>query len=180
MTVAHGLGEKRIKNSAVTIGKFDGVHRGHGLLLDMLSKEQKLRRIVFTFEPFEGSPISSDNRLCNDEEKVSLLSAYSPDLILFYPFGRKQASMSPKRFVKTILLKKLGMKKLFVGPDFTFGKNGRGNVSLLRKMAEKYDFELIVPDKVEFEGEAISSTRIKKALEEGQREEAENMLGHRL
>lgn len=172
--------KNRIKGSAVTIGKFDGVHRGHGLLLEMLSKEDKLTRVVFTFKPLEGSPLKADNRLCDDEQKIRLLEAYSPDVTVVYPFGRKQAGMAPKRFVKSILIRKLGMKKLFVGPDFRFGKNGRGNVEMLRKMADKYNFELVVPSKVEFEGEPISSTRIKAAVSEGNLEKAEIMLGHKL
>ena len=180
MKTIYALGKNRIKCSAVTVGKFDGVHCGHRFLLELLSKEEKLTKIVFTFKPLDGSPIKNDRKLCNDAEKIELLSAFSPDITIIYPFGRKQSQMSPKRFVKEILIRKLGMKKLFVGPDFCFGKHGRGDVAMLERMAEKYGFDLIVPDKIEFEGEAISSTRIRKEIEAGNLENAEKMLGHSL
>jgi len=167
----------KIKNSVVTIGKFDGVHRGHRLLISKVQDEKDMNRVVFTFEPTEDSPLKATGNLYDQAGKVKLLSEYDLDYVILYPFGKHEASMTPKRFVKYILHKKLGMKKLIVGSDFRFGKKGKGDVRLLKRLAEHYKFELVVVDKLQYEGQDISSTRIRNDIKSGNIAEAEEMLG---
>ncbi len=177
MEIIRDLKKIKIKDSVITIGKFDGVHRGHKLLLSMISEEKDLKHVVFTFEPTSDAPMPSSGNLYDIDGKIKLLSEFNPDYIVLYPFGKKEAAMSAKRFVKKLLVKKLGMKKVIVGPDFRFGKKGKGNPELLRKLSKRYGFEVVTPEKVKFEGEDISSTRIRNELKAGNKSAVTDMLG---
>ena len=177
MIIVRNLKKLKLKESAVTIGKFDGVHRGHDCLLSML-KEDPLPKVVFTFDAKKGSPLDTGCSICSNERKVELLSKYEPDYIVFYRFGRFEASMSPKRFVKSVLVRRLGMKRIFVGTDFRFGRNGAGDIELLKKLGDKYGFEVSVHEKIRYDGDDISSTRIRNEIKEGHLDKAYAMLGH--
>ena len=176
MIVLRDIKKTRLTGSAVTIGKFDGVHKGHDLLLTLL-KGDSLKKVIFTFNAAKGTPLETDSAIDDEERKIRLLSSYDPDYIIVYPFGKHEANMSPKRFVRAVLCRKLGMKRIYTGPDFRFGKKGRGDINMLRNLGKKYGFEVVVKDKVRYEGEDISSTRIRKELKEGHIKEAREMLG---
>ncbi len=176
MIVLRDIKNTRISGSAVTIGKFDGVHKGHDLLLTLL-KGDRLKKVIFTFDAAKGTPLEADSAIDDEARKLKLLSAYDPDYIVVYRFGKHEANMSPKRFVRAVLCRKLGMKRIYTGPDFRFGKKGRGDIEMLKNLGKKYGFEVVVKDKVRYAGEDISSTRIREELKEGHIKEACEMLG---
>ncbi len=177
MKVYRDIKNLRLKGTAVSIGKFDGVHKGHDLLLSKL-KQDPLKKLIFTFDAAAGTPLDNRDSIVNEEEKLALLSEYDPDYVVIYKFGKREANMSPKRFVKSILIRKLGMKRIYAGTDFRFGKKGRGDVKMLLSLSKKYGFEAIITEKLKYGGFDISSTRIRTEIKAGHLDEAKEMLGH--
>ena len=177
MNIISNIKKLKLKESAVTIGKFDGVHRGHDSLLSML-KNDPLTKVVFTFDAKKGTPLEAEGSICSNSRKIELLAKYEPDYIIFFRFGRLEAAMSPRRFVKSLLVKRLGMKRIYVGPDFRFGRKGKGDIALLKELGTRYGFEVVVHEKVTYDGKDISSTRIRNEIKEGHYDKAYAMLGH--
>lgn len=161
--------------SAVTLGKFDGLHRGHQKLIRevvRLQKEQNLYGIVFTIAP--------ENRktLLTSEEKRELLEKHGINCMIHCPFIPEILTMQPETFVSEILVKQLKAKYIVVGTDFRFGYGRTGDVCLLDELQEKYDYTLVVLEKETYKDRVISSTYIKEVLEAGDVSLAENLLGY--
>ena len=153
------------QNSAVAIGKFDGVHIGHRKLLEEIleRKKQGLLACVFTFDPPPEVlfGISDGKVLSSLEEKRSLFDKMGVDVLVEFPMNRENAGMAPEAFVTEVLLGRLNMQFIAAGADLSFGKYGAGNVALLEKMAAQHKFEMKVIDKVFLNGVEVSSSYIR-------------------
>lgn len=171
----------KLYNSAVSLGKFDGVHLGHRLLLNYILslKEDGLHPTVFTFA-MHPSNLLSDRELdiiYTEEEKKSILKEIGMETLISYPFTKQTAEMEPEEFVEKVLVKKLDAKVIAIGSDFRFGYKRSGNAELLKKLSLNYNFEVEIFDKIRVDNEMISSTRIRTELAKGNIELVNRMLG---
>ena len=155
------------KDTAAAIGKFDGVHLGHRRLLEEILNKKKngLAACVFTFDPTPAVlfGLSDGKELTTREEKRRLFERLGIDILIEFPLTKETAATEPERFVTEILAKQMNTRFVAAGEDLSFGKNGAGNAELL--------------EKIEVDGIEVSSTYIRKLVEEGRMEEAEKMLG---
>ncbi len=155
--------------TAIALGKFDGIHLGHQLLLDGLLKEKKKGRkvLIFTFgaSPNEVLVGGTKKNIYTPEEKAYYFSRLGIDILLEYPFTKEFAACAPEDFVSQCLVKQLGVRSVYVGSDFHFGKGRRGNVALLKSLGEQYHFEVNILAKKTIHGKVISSTVIRDMLE---------------
>ncbi|MDF2590210.1 MAG: hypothetical protein K0S41_4052 [Anaerocolumna sp.] len=176
-----GKTDFQLHNSAVSLGKFDGIHRGHQLLLNKLleQKEFGLSAVMFTFM-FHPNNLFSDKEIeliYTEEEKKYMLEQSGLDVLISYPFTEETASMEPETFISEVLIKKIGAKKIVVGSDFCFGHKRKGNVDFLKEKAEQYGYELIVFDKIMADDHVISSSYIRTEIAEGHMENTKELLG---
>jgi len=173
------------KPTIVTIGTFDGVHLGHQKILNRLAEikaETGFQTLVLTFDPHPRKvlfPEQKDLRLLTlVEEKMALLKQYGVDISVVYPFSRNFSEMDSDRYIHEILCYQLRTKKLVIGYDHRFGKGRSGGIQVLRSAAARGGFEVEEISAQDIENIAISSTKIRKALEEGQLDYAAEFLGH--
>ena len=174
------------KRSVVTIGAYDGVHRGHQAVIGQVRKEaQQLgcQSVVVTFDKHPASvvrPESAPKLLTDLDQKLELLQQTGIDATLIVEFNRERSTEDPALFVKRVLVDTLRAQVVVVGEDFHFGFNRGGNVAMLRELGKQFDFQvepvklIARPDGVE---EPVSSTSIRRALAGGQVETATNLLG---
>lgn len=167
--------------TALTIGKFDGLHRGHEELLAHLLKTGKkdLKTVVFTFDIPPKKLTSGDGQklLSTNNEKKTLFQERGIDYLVLCPFTPEIMCMEPEDFVDWIVTN-LHVQRIVVGEDCGFGHNRRGNHRLLAKLADRYGYELEVVRKLQFEGRDISSTYIREEIIKGNMETANHLLGH--
>ena len=172
--------------AVITIGNFDGVHIGHqALFSEVIQKADAIggSSLAMTFEPHPARFLKKENfppLITLYEQKVELISRTGLDALVVIPFDEVFASLAPRAFVEDILIKRLGVKVLIVGPDYCFGKGREGNVEYLQQIADPLDFELMVVPWVGHagpNGERISSTRIRDLVQDGMIEEAKRLLG---
>lgn len=163
--------ELQLYQTAVALGKFDGFHRGHQLLLEQVRKwqEQGLTGVIFTFAP-AGETIGSTKHIDSHMEKIHKAEAAGIDILLEYPFTKTFAGLEPEAFVAEILVKQLDVKAVAVGRDFRFGNNRKGDVSTLEQLGNRYGFHVMTFDKRMVQQEEISSSSIRMAIEAGQME----------
>jgi riboflavin kinase/FMN adenylyltransferase len=177
-----GKTEFRYHNSCVTLGKFDGLHRGHQLLLSYLYQYEKqgYTSVMFTFDYHPGNLFSEReiDLIYTEEEKKALLTEQGPQVLISYPFTKESASIEPEEFITQVLIQQLDAKIIVVGKDYHFGRKRRGDVAMLREFSKKHGYELIVCEKLKYDGQVISSTRIRKELSLGHIELVNDMLGH--
>jgi len=178
--------EKPYKNAVITIGNFDGVHIGHQLLFhEVMEKADALdgTSIVMTFEPHPLRVLKPNGHpplITLYEQKIELIERSGVDVVICAPFTWKFADIPAKEFVEDILIKRIGMKAIVVGKDYTFGKNREGNLDLLKTFANDFDFEVIVADWIEAsngQSGRISSTQTRDLVRDGRFVEAKKMLG---
>jgi len=173
--------------TALTFGKFDGVHLGHQKIFSSvfgIAKEEGLKPAVLSFTMEKDSFFLQGRKdmLSTEDEHFTRLKNAGFHEVYLYPLTVEAARMSPEDFVKIILIESLKVKHLVVGTDCSFGYKGAGNVELLESLQQKYGFKLTVVDKVltlnpAGEEVEVSSSYIRKALEEGRVEEAAALLG---
>ncbi len=177
-----GKTEFQYHNSCITLGKFDGLHRGHQLLFSYLYKYEKqgYTSVMFTFDYHPGNLFSDReiDLIYTEEEKKALLTEQGPQVLISYPFTKESASMEPEEFIRKVLIEQLDAKIIVVGDDYHFGRKRRGDIAMLREFSKDYGYELIVCEKLKFEGQEISSTRIRRELSLGHMEQVNDMLGH--
>lgn len=172
------------KKTVVTIGTFDGVHMGHRKILDKVIAEAELRNeesVVLTFYPHPRFILNenSDLKLLNTiEEKTELLSKTGLDALIIHPFSKEFANLSAEEFVKTILVDQLHVSKIIIGYDHKFGKNRTADIHDLIQFGAKYNFEVEQITAQELDEIAVSSTKIRTALGEGNITLANNYLGY--
>ena len=171
--------------SAVTIGKFDGVHTGHRAVIDTLharARERGLAAVVVTFDRNPLSVIAPEKcppALVGNEQKLELLAGTGVDATLLLAFDERFRSLTAEEFVQQVLVDALEARVVLVGSDFRFGAHGAGDVALLRTLGEAHGFEVELIDDVRPEhGRRVSSTWIRELLADGDVEHATWLLGH--
>ncbi len=170
-------------NSFVTIGTFDGLHAGHKRIIEKLKEKAALtggRSVVITFDPhprtlFQGAdPVKL---LTSLDEKIELFGKTGIDVLWIIKFTREFASLTSEEFVKTHLVEKLGVKEIIIGHDHRFGKGRDGDEAKLKEIGAKYGFSVTPVEAVEVNGQTASSSKIRKALTEGELKLANAFLG---
>ena len=168
---------------ALTIGNFDGVHRGHQALLKKLvatAKAQNLQSCVMTFEPHPieyFAPEKAPYRILSLRDKLEALAKVGIDQVLVVHFNQHFANLSPEEFVKTILVQGLQVKSILIGDDFHYGAKRAGNFSTLQEAGKVEGFSVERMDTLMESNERISSSAIRTALEQGHLEKARQLLG---
>ncbi len=179
----HNL-RKEHRGCVATIGSFDGVHRGHRAILEQLQGQARLLglpSVVMVFEPQPYEFFAGDKapaRLMRLRDKIRTLAMYGVDRVFCLQFNHRLSQLSAAGFIEQILVQGLGIKSLVVGDDFRFGCDRAGDFALLKTAGERYGFSVFDTCTVQDEGERISSTRIRRALEAERFDEAERLLGH--
>ena len=166
--------------TAIAIGKFDGIHRGHKEIFSNLfqAKKEGLKTAVFTFDPSPESFFGKKQipELTTREEKRKLFENMQIDYLVEYPFNQVIADMEPEAYIKEVLIDKMHVKCIVAGTDVSFGKKGAGNYELLQALAEKYDYRVILIDKVQYQDKEISSTLVREQIKAGNMEIAAQLL----
>jgi riboflavin kinase/FMN adenylyltransferase len=171
------------RGCVATIGNFDGVHLGHQAVIGQLAEkadDMNLPAVVISFEPQPleyFAPGKAPSRLTRFREKLQALKRYAVDRVLCLPFNSKLANLAYKDFIQQILVDGLGVKYLVVGDDFRFGKNREGHFEHLVEAGKEHDFQVVNMHTFAIDNERVSSTRIRHALEQGDMEKAEQLLG---
>jgi len=183
MVVTHGFIAPAGQRHAVTVGNFDGVHRGHQAMLARVVAKARLLGVpvcVLTFEPHPReffSPASAPTRLTRLRDKLELFAEAGIDRTHVARFDAKLARLSAERFIEAVLVRGLETAWLLVGRDFRFGAKRAGDFALLEKAARRHGFELETMPDVTHEGERVSSSAVRAALEAGDLRRAEEFLG---
>ncbi|MFZ4063197.1 MAG: bifunctional riboflavin kinase/FAD synthetase [Polynucleobacter sp.] len=168
---------------ALSIGNFDGVHRGHRALLKQLREgalEKGLVSCVMTFEPHPKeffSPEQAPPRILNLRDKLAAFAQMGIDRVVVEHFNSAFARLTPEQFVLEILVKQLNTKWILIGDDFCYGAKRAGNFASLKVAGEKYGFEVSSIHTVLEDGERISSSALREALAAGDMEQASKLLG---
>lgn len=169
------------EETAVAIGKFDGIHVGHRRLLqEILDQKKKGRRAcVFTFDPapsvFFGK--GDEKSLTTRDEKRKLFELLGIDILIEFPMNNETASILPQVFISDILCDKMNAVFIAAGEDLSYGMGGAGNASLLQEMAGEYGLEIQIIPKIVIAGKKVSSTLVREAVEQGDMIYAESLLG---
>ena len=173
-----------LKKTIITIGTFDGVHVGHKSILDKMKNatlENLYESVVLTFFPHPRMVLQQDSsiKLLNTiDEKATLLEKFGIDNLIIHPFDEAFSNLSAEEFIKEILVNKLNIHKIIIGHDHRFGKNRTANIDDLILFGKKYGFEVEQIGAKEIDEIAISSTKIRKALLEGNIKLANQYLGY--
>ena len=170
------------KKSIILIGNFDGLHLGHQKLFQLAKKYKNKNRNkigVVTFDPIPKMFFNKklkNYRISNINQKTEILRKFNVDFIINKKFDRKFSKIKSYNFVKNILFKKLQAKYIFVSNNFRFGNKREGDVKLLKSMSGKYNFKIINPKPLKKKNKIVSSTIIRKLLEAGKLNLANNYL----
>jgi riboflavin kinase / FMN adenylyltransferase len=173
----------RHRGCVATIGAFDGVHRGHQSVLSHLlkkSEELKLPSQVIVFEPLPReyfSPQEAPARLMSFREKFQAIKKLGVDRILRIRFAEQVQSMTAQEFIQKVFVRGLEARYIVLGDDFRFGNDRRGDLKLMQKQGKRYGFETVAIGTHLFDGERVSSTRIRQALQTANFTRAEALLG---
>lgn len=171
----------KLKNTIVTVGKFDGIHKGHEKLLEVIAKNANGRqKVVLTFETSPAAFLKDDanKTIVTEEEKRILCEQQGIDVYMKMPMKKEFLSLSPEEFLSDILKDKIGATTIVCGPDFRFGAAAKGNIEFLKKKQKEYGFNLIVVKKEQYNNKDISSTAIREKIMEGKMLEVNEMLDH--
>nr|WP_287412701.1 bifunctional riboflavin kinase/FAD synthetase [Pseudodesulfovibrio sp.] len=172
-----------VGESCVTIGNFDGVHKGHQKLIELAclrAKSQGLVSVVVTFDPHPLRVLRDDKTppfITLTEQKLDLISQHGPQVCLLLEFSMEMAKLSPEEFVKKYLVNGLGMKEMIIGYDYHLGKARAGNFEILTKLGEKHGFSVDRLDPVSIDNAVVSSTRIRDLVQAGTVWPARPLLG---
>lgn len=170
--------------SIVTIGTFDGVHLGHQQILKQLidtSRKSKLKSVLLTFFPHPRMVLQPDisMRLIQTiQEREKALQKTGLDYLVIHPFSTEFSRLSADDYVKQILVEQLNLRKVVVGYDHRFGRNRTASLEDMYHYADIHEFEVIEINAEKIESTAVSSTKIRKAIDEGNIELANTYLGH--
>ncbi|MEP0213296.1 MAG: bifunctional riboflavin kinase/FAD synthetase [Cellulophaga sp.] len=170
--------------TVITIGTFDGVHIGHKKILERLINSAKLLEIestVLTFFPHPRMVLQQDSniKLLNTiEEKEMILSNLGLDFLIIHPFSKEFSRLSAIEFVRDLLVNKLNTKKIIIGYDHRFGRNRNADINDLRNYGTTFDFNVEEITAQEIDDVSVSSTKIRKALAEGDVSKANSYLGY--
>lgn len=187
MLLIQGLHNLRAahRGCVATIGNFDGVHLGHQAVLNALTERARaagLPSLVITFEPQPMEffrPEQAPARLTRLREKLEAIRGCGVDRVLLIRFNAGFAEVEAHDFVREVLVGDLGIRHLYVGDDFRFGKGRAGDFALLRTMGDEHGFGVESLETVSEDGCRVSSTRIREALQQGELAHAARCLGRR-
>lgn len=185
MRIYKGIDELgAFKNSVVTIGTFDGAHKGHQKILSRLNdraKETQGESILFTFYPHPRMIVFPENHnlklLQTIDEKIESLASFGLDNLIIYPFTKEFSRLTAFEFVRDILVEKLKVKTLVIGYDHQFGRNREGDLAFLKETAKIFDFDVEEISAEEVQEVNVSSTKIRQSLNNGNIERANEFLG---
>ena len=185
MNIALGINNipESLPYPAVTIGNFDGVHKGHQVLLKKtcdIAEKNNGSAIAFTFEPHPLKIISPENcppLLTSYTQKMKWIESYGIDLAICADFNSDFANQSPRSFAENILCKKIGAREVVVGFDYAFGKGREGTISHLKEMGKEFNFIVHVIEPVKSNGHMVSSSSLREMIGSGRVETAKELLG---
>lgn len=172
------------KKTIVTLGTFDGVHLGHTVILDRIcniAKQENLESVVLTFFPHPRLIVSNDSeiKLLNTmAEKAKLLEQKGIQNFIIHPFDKLFSELSPREFVKQILIKQLNIQKIIIGYDHKFGKNRAADFNDLIAFGNEFGFDVEEIPAKQVDEVSVSSTKIRNSLLEGNISLANDYLGY--
>jgi len=175
--------EGPLKNPVITIGNFDGVHKGHLVLFDTVKDRAKSingESAVITFDPHPIKVMKSGNGptlITSTKQKLELIEKSGVDVIFCLPFTRQFASIPARDFVQDILVDRIGIREVVVGYDYAFGYKREGGIKLLQEMGDTIGFKVHVVEPIHLNSTLVSSTSIRKFIQEGVLQEAKRFLG---
>jgi riboflavin kinase/FMN adenylyltransferase len=186
VSVFYNISElSQVTNSVVTIGTFDGVHLGHQKIIKRLvelKQKQGGEIVLFTFDPHPRKilfPEQKDLKLITTtEEKCDILKQFGVDHVLVYPFTKEFSKMQAQDYISNIIARGLKTKTLVIGYDHRFGSNREGNIETLKELSKVYNFVVEEIPAQEINQLNVSSTRIRKAIEAGEIQTANDFLGY--
>ena len=173
---------EQINKSAVTIGKFDGLHKGHKALIEKTvdyAKKNNMKSVVFTFSNHPANFFESEKvrKIITNKDKINTMKDLGVDIVINLPFDEFMTKISAIDFVEKILVKKLNAKKIYVGHDFTFARNKEGDAILLKALGGEYDFDVDIVKPIKINNIRVSSTYIRNLLAQGKVESVKEYLG---
>jgi riboflavin kinase/FMN adenylyltransferase len=185
MRIFYGLeGVEIIKKPIITIGTFDGVHVGHQKIVDTIVKKARViggESVLLTFSPHPRMVLFPDSHqlklIQTENEKIDKLSETGLENLIIFPFTFEFSRLSAMEFVRDILVNTLNIHTIVIGYDHQFGRNREGNIQYLKDVSATYEFEAIEIPAKEIDEINISSTKIRKAIENGDIERANLFLG---
>lgn len=183
MQVLRGFPKRAHSACVLTIGNFDGLHRGHQALLKQLTDKASalgLPAVVLTFEPHPReyfAPESAPARLASLREKLQLLATSGVDRVHVCRFDARFAAQSAGAFIDDVLIRGLAVRHLFIGDDFRFGSGREGDFSMLKAAGQAHGFEVESMQTLAVDGERASSSAVRTALAKGDLEHAARLLG---
>ena len=173
------------RGSVLSIGNYDGVHRGHQALLSELRKQGAVTGLpatVLTFEPTPReyfAPGQAPRRVLTLRDKIDALASYGVQRVVVARFDARLAQLSAEAFITEVIARDFGAKVLVIGDDFCFGAQRKGNFALLQQHAGAAGYQLVQAPTLSHAGERVSSTALRAALAAGELEPARKMLGRR-
>lgn len=185
MEVFHSINDfKSPQKTIVTLGTFDGMHIGHQAILNKLKLQKKLgdyKTLVLTFFPHPRMVLKSDTQILllnTIEERIKLIADFGIDYLVVQEFTQDFANLSAEEFVKNVLVDQFNIDKIIIGYDHRFGKNRSADIHDLIEFGKKYHFNVEQISAEELDHVSISSTKIRKALNEGNVSLAKTYLGY--
>jgi len=172
------------KNTALTVGTFDGVHKGHQKLIQRLNERAETingESLIITFHPHPRVVVKTEPeiKLINTiEEKVALLKKFGNQNLVVVPFNRTFSNQSPQEYIENFLIKNFNPKVIIIGYNHKFGKDRAGDIHLLKKEGKHFEFEVEEIAKHEVQDISVSSTKIRNHLLNGEIEQVNNLSGH--
>ncbi|OKS88004.1 bifunctional riboflavin kinase/FAD synthetase [Mucilaginibacter polytrichastri] len=186
MKLYHHIDEfEPVKNAVVTIGTFDGVHLGHRKIIKRLKEladEIGGESVILTFFPHPRMILHPEDQnlklITTIAEKAALMEELGVDHLIITPFSRDFSNQTAEEYIREVLVKKIGTKKIVIGYDHRFGKDRQGGLADLQRLAPDYDFEVMEIPEQDINDVAVSSTRIREALLHDKIELANEFLGY--
>ncbi|MFI5135626.1 MAG: bifunctional riboflavin kinase/FAD synthetase [Chitinophagales bacterium] len=186
MQVHHNIESlPQFRNAVITVGTFDGVHKGHQQLIGrilQLSKQISGESVLITFDPHPRAVIYPNDQslrlLSTTEEKIKLLESFQVDHLVIVPFTKEFSMLSARDYIENFLVEKFHPAVIVIGYNHHFGHHRDGNIELLRSLSTQFDFRIEEIPKQMVDEIEVSSTRIRIAMQEGDVSTASHLLGH--
>jgi len=174
---------RRFTHPVMTAGNFDGIHLGHQKIFkEVVQRASELKgdSIVYTFEPHPLNVLAPEKKvplIVPFSEKMSLIEECCLDIIICEDFTPEYANLSPREFVKGILVDRIGVRAIFVGHDYAFGREREGTIETLIRFGKEFDFEVQVVSAVRIDECVVSSTMVRDLVQRGEVKKVANVLG---
>lgn len=176
------LKDKKFENTYVALGSFDGIHKGHLVLIDEIIQKAKKnggKSVVYTFENHPLSVVDKERApklLLNNDDKKEILEELGVDVLCLKKFNNDLMKLEPEEFIVN-LISEFNVKGIVVGFNYKFGYKNKGDVQFLKELSKKFNFELCVEDPYKIDEEIVSSTKIRNLISCGDIKKANDMLG---